>query len=235
MVNTNSVEDLRKELATVNKTIEETQAKVVILMKYRNDISNRIKQIMSETHKTLDITDFTGEDPVVEAMNTLNDTDEIRVEDVAYMLGITKAVLLDKVDSKQVKKIKLVYRNYKHTTLLLSVGYIKELLATNNKADKDKRKFIEDLFAAYYNESMQLDIKCTVGKLNYVPYEKPEYNDLTIKQLIVGGYNRGFVKFAHFSTLMKMLDSFNSLFFVDYNSHTVMRRTENRLIEVYSR
>lgn len=234
MVKINSVEDLRDELAHVNKKITELQFQVANLMKYRNDISNRIKQIMSESHETIDITDFTGDDPVIEAMNSLKDTDEIRVEDVAYMLGITKAVLLSNVDPSRIKKIKLIYKGYKHTTLLLNVGYIKELLAANNKADKEKRKFVEALFEAYYNESIQIDIKCPVWKLNFVPYEKPEYKNLTIKQLIVGGYNRGFVKFAHFSTLMKMLDSFNSPYFVDYNSRTIMRNTEKRIIQVYS-
>lgn len=234
MVEINSVEDLRTELVHVNKKITELQFQVSNLMKYRNDISNRIKQIMSESYKTIDITDFTGDDPVVEAMNSLKDTDEIRVEDVAYMLGITKAVLLSNVDPSRINKIKLIYKGYKHTTLLLSVGYIKELLAANDKADKEKRKFVEALFEAYYNESVQIDIKCPVWKLNFVPYEKPEYKNLTIKQLIVGGYNRGFVKFAHFSTLMKMLDSFNAPYFVDYNSRTIMRNTEKRIIQVYS-
>lgn len=235
MVDANSVDDLRRELASVDKSIIQAQFRVSNLMSYRNDICNRIKQIMSESNKTIDITEFNGEDPVLEAINTLDDTDEIRVEDVAYMLGITKAVLLSKVDSDQVKKIKLTNKRSSHTTILLNVGYIKELLATYNKADKEKRKFVEDLLDAYYKESMQIDIKATVGELNYVPYEKPEYKDLTIKQLITGGYNRGFVRFAHFSSLMKMLDSFNSLYFVNYSTHTVMRRTDKRIIIVYSK
>ena len=190
---------------------------------------------MSESITTIDISEFDDEDPVLEAMNTLKDTDEIRVEDVAYMLGITKGVLIAKIDPKQINKIRLVEKRHSHTTLLLNVKYIKELLATYNKADKKKRKFVEDLLDAYYKESIQIDIKATVGELNYVPYEEPEYKNNTIKHLIVEGYNRGFIKFAHFSTLMKMLDSYNSQYVIDYASHTVMKRNNKRIIKVFSK
>ena len=234
MVGINSVNELRKELDSVDKKITETQFQVSNLMRYRNDIANRIKQIMSESIKTIDISEFDAEDPVLEAMNTLKDTDEIRVEDVAYMLGITKAVLLAKVNPKQINKIILVEKRHSHTTLLLNVKYIKELLVTYNKADKEKRKFVEDLLD-YYKESMQIDIKATVGELNYVPYDVPEYKNKTVKRLIVEGYNRGFIKFAHFSTLMKMLDSYNSKYIIDYRSHTVMKRNNKRIIKIFSK
>lgn len=90
MIDTDSIEDLRKELELVNKEISNSRAKVNILSKYRKDITSRIKVLASRNTKTLDITKFTGDDPILEVMNTLKDSDEIVIDDVAYMFGITR-------------------------------------------------------------------------------------------------------------------------------------------------
>ena len=233
MISMNSVEELRKELDIVNKDITETQSKITMLGKYRNDILNRIRELDDESTMTLDISEFSGEDPLLEAMNTLRDTDEIRLSDVAYMLGLSKPTLLKKVDRTKVRKIKSLTNN-KHDVLLVSVEHIKELLVTYNKANKDKRKFVEDVLKYYYNRSLEINIRRPIRKLESLPYRKPEYEDLDMRQLIIAGYNRGFINSIRFNTLMRLLDSFNSPYFVDNRTHTVKKRKEKCIVTVYS-
>lgn len=233
MISINSVEELRKELDIVNKDITETQAKINRLMKYRNDITDRINRLQGETKKILTLDIFTGEDPILEAMNTLKDTDEIKVEDVAYMIGITKPTLMKIIDPSKVREVNLTDRR---STLLLNVGYIKELLSTHDEGDKDKRKYVEDLLSHYYWEGIPISIGRQMRFMESVPYIKPEYEKLNLRQLIIGGYNRGFVKSRIFTTMMRMLESYNSLYFIDPRTRTVDKRFKKRQpIVVYCR
>lgn len=234
MISINSLEDLRKELAIVNKDIADTQSKMTMLAKYRKDLLGRIRELEDETTVTLDISEFTGSDPILEAMNTLRDTDEIRLGDLAHILGVSKTTLLKKVNPAKVRKISRMDIN-KHAVLLVSVDHVKELLSAHNEADKDKREFVKDILEYYYNHSLEISIGLPMNRMKLIPYLKPEYKDLDLRELIIGGFNRGFIKTVRYNTVMRLLDSFNCPFYIDYFTRTVKKRKDNKcIITVFS-
>lgn len=234
MINTDSIEDLRKELELVNKEISNTRSKVNILSKYQKDITNRIKILASRNTKTLDITKFTGDDPILEVMNTLKDSDEIVIDDVAYMLGITRSTLLKRIDHSNIREVNLTSKD---TTLLLSVGYIKELLATYNKADKEKRKFVQKFLKYHYKNSFDISLRRQMRFYKTLPFKNPEYDRMNLRVLILDGYNRGLVKSRAFNSMIRMMNSFNAKLLIDsdYNTATTaVKRKGKHFITVYT-
>ena len=233
MINTDSIEDLRKELELVNKEISNSRTKVNILSKYQKDITNRIKILASRNTKTLDITKFTGDDPILEVMNTLKDSDEIVIDDVAYMLGITRSTLLKRIDHSNIREVNLTSKD---TTLLLSVGYIKELLATYNKADKEKRKFVQKFLKYHYKNSFNISLRRQMRFYKTLPFKNPEYDRMNLRVLILDGYNRGLVKSRAFNSMIRMMNSFNAKLLVDsdYYATTAVKRKGKHFITVYT-
>lgn len=151
------------------------------------------------------------------------------------MLGISVAVLLTKIDTKELRVFKYSNKRNSRTGKVLTVKYLKELLEEYNGGDIEKRKFVEALFKEHHENDMPLSLKSRVKDLPYKPYDKPEYENLTLKQLIIGGFNRGFIKFTHHSTMNKMLDTFNCKYTPDYYYHKAIGRPRSRLIKVYSK
>lgn len=233
MINTDSIEDLRKELELVNKEISNTRAKVNILSKYQKDITSRIKLLSSRNTKTLDITKFTGDDPILEVMNTLKDSDEIVIDDVAYMFGITRSTLLKRIDHSNIREVNLTPKD---STLLLSVGYIKELLATYNKADKEKRKFVQKFLKYHYKNSFDIDLRRQMRFYKSLPFKNPEYDRMNLRVLILDGYNRGLVKSRAFNSMIRMMNSFNAKLLIDtdYYAATAVKRKGKHFITVYT-
>lgn len=233
MINTDSIEDLRKELELVNKEISNARAEVNILSKYRKDITSRIKVLASKNTKTLDITKFTGDDPILEVMNTLKDSDEIVIDDVAYMFGITRSTLLKRIDHSNIREVNLTPKD---STLLLSVGYIKELLATYNKADKEKRKFVQKFLKYHYKNSFDISLRRQMRFYKSLPFKNPEYDRMNLRVLILDGYNRGLVKSRAFNSMIRMMNSFNAKLLIDtdYYSTTAIKRKGKHFITVYS-
>lgn len=232
-INTDSIEDLRKELELVNKEISNTRAKVNILSKYRKDITNRIKVLASRNTKTLDITKFTGDDPILEVMNTLKDSDEIVIDDVAYMFGITRSTLLKRIDHSNIREVNLTPKD---SILLLSVGYIKELLDTYNKADKEKRKFVQKFLKYRYKNSFDISLRRQMRFYKSLPFKNPEYDRMNLRVLILDGYNRGLVKSRAFNSMIRMMNSFNAKLLIDsdYYTTTAVKRKGKHFIIVYT-
>lgn len=232
----NSREDLQRELKKVDKDITKAETHLALLRTYRETIATSLKGLMESKRRIVNIGDFdNSDDPVKACLDSLDDSDEIRIEDVAYMLGITTAVLLTKIDTTQLRVFKYSNKRNSRTGKVLTVGYIKKLLEENDNGDIEKRKFVEDVFREYYENAMSLNIKSKVKDLLYKPYVRSEYEDLTLKQLIIAGFNRGFIKFTHYNTMLKMLDSFNCKYTLDYSSYRVMENSTNRFIKVYSK
>lgn len=232
----NSREDLQRELKKVDKDITKAETHLALLRTYRETIATSLKGLMESKRRIVNIGDFDGTiDPVKACLNSLEDSDEIRIEDVAYMLGISTAVVLTKIDTKQLRVFKYSNKRNSRTGKVLTVEYIKKLLEDNDNGDIEKRKFVEAIFKEYYENAMSLNIKSRVKDLLYKPYVRSEYEDLTLKQLIIAGFNRGFIKFTHYNTMLKMLDSFNCKYTLDYSSYRVMENSTNRFIKVYSK
>lgn len=232
----NSKEDLQKELKKVDGDIAKAEITLSTLHVYRQTIASRLSELMESKRRIVNIGDFDGTiDPVKACLNSLDDSDEIRIEDVAYMLGISVAVVMTKIDTKQLRLFKYSNKRNSRTGKVLTVEYIKKLLEENDNGDIEKRKFVEDVFREYYENAMSLNIKSKVKDLLYKPYVRSEYEDLTLKQLIIAGFNRGFIKFTHYNTMLKMLDSFNCKYTLDYSSYRVMENSTNRFIKVYSK
>ena len=231
----NSKEDLQKELKKVDKDITKAETHLALLRTYRETIATSLKGLMESKRRIVNIDFDNSDDPVKACLNSLDDSDEIRIEDVAYMLGISTAVLLTKIDTTQLRVFKYSNKRNSRTGKVLTVEYIKKLLEENDSGDIKKRKFVEDIFREYYENAMSLNIKSRVKDLLYKPYKHPEYENLTFKQLIISGFNRGFIKFTHYNTMLKMLDSFNCKYTLDYSSYRVMENSTNRFIKVYSK
>jgi hypothetical protein len=232
----NSREDLQKELKKVDKDIQKAEIRLSTLHVYRETIASKLSELTESKRRIVNIGEFDNAiDPVKACLNSLEDSDEIRIEDVAYMLGISTAVLLTKIDTNQLRVFKYSNKRNSRTGKVLTVEYIKKLLEDNDNGDIEKRKFVEDVFREYYENAISLSIKSRVKDLLYKPSERSEYEDLTLKQLIIGGYNRGFIKFTHYNTMLKMLDSFNCKYTLDYSSYRVMENSTNRFIKVYSK
>ena len=232
----NSREDLQRELKKVDKDITKAETHLALLHTYRESIASSLKGLMESERRIVNIGDFdNSDDPVKACLESLDDSDEIRIEDVAYMLGISTAVVLTKIDTNQLRVFKYSNKRNSRTGKVLTVEYIKKFLEDNNGGDIEKRKFVEDVFKEYYENAMSLNIKSRVKDLLYKPYKRPEYENMTLKQLIIGGYNRGFIKFTHYNTMLKMLDSFNCKYTLDYSSYRVMENSTNRFIKVYSK
>lgn len=232
----NSREDLQRELKKVDKDITKAETHLALLRTYRDSIATSLKGLMESKRRIVNIGDFdNSDDPIKACLNSLDDSDEIRIEDVAYMLGISVAVVMTKIDTKQLRLFKYSNKRNSRTGKVLTVEYIKKLLEENDNGDIEKRKFVEDVFREYYENAMSLNIKSKVKDLLYKPYVRSEYEDLTLKQLIIAGFNRGFIKFTHYNTMLKMLDSFNCKYTLDYSSYRVMENSTNRFIKVYSK
>lgn len=232
----NSREDLQKELKKVDADIVKAETNLAVLRTYRESIATSLKGLMESKRRVVDIGDFDNvNDPVKACLDSLEDTDEIRIEDVAYMLGISVAVLLSKIDTNQLRVFKYSNKRNSRTGKVLTVKYIKKVLEEYNSDDIKKRKYVEYIFKEYYENAMSLNIKTRVKDLLFKPYDNPEYNDLTLKQLIIGGFNRGFIKFNHYNTMIKMIDSFNCEYTLDYSSYRVTKKYTNKLIRVYSK
>ena len=232
----NSREDLQRELKKVDKDITKAETHLALLRTYRETIATSLKGLMESKRRIVNIDDFDNtDDPVKACLDSLEDSDEIRIEDVAYMLGISTAVVLTKIDTKQLRVFKYSNKRNSRTGKVLTVEYIKKLLEENDNGDIEKRKFVEAIFKEYYENAMSLNIKSRVKDLLYKPYVRSEYENLTLKQLIIAGFNRGFIKFTHYNTMLKMLDSFNCKYTLDYSSYRVMEKSTNRFIKVYSK
>ena len=232
----NSKEDLQRELKKVDGDIAKAEITLSTLHVYRQTIASRLSELMESKRRIVNIGDFDGTiDPVKACLNSLEDSDEIRIEDVAYMLGISVAVVMTKIDTKQLRLFKYSNKRNSRTGKVLTVEYLKKLLEDNDNGDIEKRKFVEDVFREYYENAMSLNIKSKVKDLLYKPYARSEYEDLTLKQLIIAGFNRGFIKFTHYNTMLKMLDSFNCKYTLDYSSYRVVENSTNRFIKVYSK
>ena len=232
----NSREDLQRELKKVDKDITKAETHLALLRTYRETIATSLKGLMESKRRIVNIGDFDNtDDPVKACLDSLDDSDEIRIEDVSYMFGISVAVLLSKIDTKELRVFKYSNKRNSRTGKVLTVEYIKKLLEENDNGDIEKRKFVEDVFREYYENAMSLNIKSKVKDLLYKPYVRSEYEDLTLKQLIITGFNRGFIKFTHYNTMLKMLDSFNCKYTLDYSSYRVMENSTNRFIKVYSK
>lgn len=232
----NSREDLQKELKKVDRNIKKSEIRLSTLRVYRETIASKLTELIESSRRVVNIGDFDdADDPVKACLESLDDTDEIRIEDVAYMLGISVAVLLTKIDTKELRVFKYSNKRNSRTGKVLTVKYIKKLLEEHNSDDIKKRKYVEYTFKEYHENAMSLNIKSRVKDLLYKPYDNPEYENLTLKQLIIGGFNRGFIKFTHYNTMLKMLDSFNCEYTLDYSSYRVMEKSTNKLIRVYSK
>lgn len=232
----NSREDLQRELKKVDKDITKAETHLALLRTYRESIATSLKGLMESKRRIVNIGDFdNSDDPVKACLNSLEDSDEIRIEDVSYMFGISVAVLLSKIDTKELRVFKYSNKRNSRTGKVLTVKYIKKLLEEHNSDDIKKRKYVEYIFKEYHENAMSLNIKSRVKDLLYKPYDNPEYENLTLKQLIIGGFNRGFIKFTHYNTMLKMLDSFNCEYTLDYSSYRVMEKSTNKLIRVYSK
>lgn len=232
----NSREDLQRELKKVDKDITKAETHLALLRTYRETIATNLKGLMESKRRIVNIGDFdNSDDPVKACLDSLDDSDEIRIEDVAYMLGISTAVVLTKIDTNQLRVFKYSNKRNSRTGKVLTVEYIKKFLEDNDGGDIEKRKFVEDVFKEYHENAMSLNIKSRVKDLLYKPYKRPEYENLTFKQLIIAGFNRGFIKFTHYNTMLKMLDSFNCKYTLDYSSYRVMENSTNRFIKVYSK
>lgn len=232
----NSREDLQRELKKVDKDITKAETHLALLRTYRETIATSLKGLMESKRRIVNIGDFDNtDDPVKACLDSLDDSDEIRIEDVAYMLGISVTVLLSKIDTNQLRSFKYSNKRNSRTGKVLTVEYIKKLLEDYNGGDIEKRKFVEAIFKEYHENAMGLNIKSRVKDLLYKPDDRPEYNNLTLKQLIIGGFNRGFIKFTHYNTMLKMLDSFNCKYTPDYYYHRVMGTPRSRFIKVYSK
>lgn len=232
----NSREDLQRELKKVDRNIKKSEIRLSTLRVYRETIASKLSELIESSRRVVNIGDFDdADDPVKACLESLDDTDEIRIEDVAYMLGISVAVLLTKIDTKELRVFKYSNKRNSRTGKVLTVKYLKELLEEYNGGDIEKRKFVEALFKEHHENDMPLSLKSRVKDLPYKPYDKPEYENLTLKQLIIGGFNRGFIKFTHYNTMLKMLDSFNCKYTLDYSSYRVMEKSTNRFIKVYSK
>lgn len=232
----NSKEDLQRELKKVDKDITKAETHLALLRTYRETIATSLKGLMESKRRIVNIGDFDNtDDPVKACLESLEDSDEIRIEDVAYMIGISVTVLLSKIDTNQLRSFKYSNKRNSRTGKVLTVEYIKKLLEDYNGGDIEKRKFVEAIFKEYHENAMDLNIKSRVKDLLYKPDDRPEYNNLTLKQLIIGGFNRGFIKFTHYNTMLKMLDSFNCKYTPDYYYHRVMGTPRSRFIKVYSK
>lgn len=232
----NSREDLQKELKKVDRNIKKSEIRLSTLRVYRETIASKLSELIESSRRVVNIGDFDdADDPVKACLESLDDTDEIRIEDVAYMLGISVAVLLTKIDTKELRVFKYSNKRNSRTGKVLTVKYLKELLEEYNGGDIEKRKFVEALFKEHHENDMPLSLKSRVKDLPYKPYDKPEYENLTLKQLIIGGFNRGFIKFTHHNTMNKMLDTFNCKYTPDYYYRRAMEKPRNRFIKVYSK
>lgn len=232
----NSKEELQKELKKIDGDIMKAETRLSTLRTYRETIASKLSELMESKRRIVNIGDFDGtDDPVKACLESLDDTDEIRIEDAAYMLGISVAVLLSKIDTDQLRVFKYSNKRNSRTGKVLSVKYIKKVLEEHNGGDNKKRKFVEEIFKAYHENAMSLSIKSRVKDLLYKPDDNHEYDNLTLKQVIIGGFNRGFIKFTHYNTMLKMLDSFNCKYTLDYSSYRVMEKSTNKLIRVYSK
>lgn len=235
-MNFNSKEDLQKELDQIDKDIKKAQLKVSNLLIYRETIAMRLNELMEGKRKVVNTSKFdNADDPIKELLNSLDDSDEIRIEDVAYLFGISVAVLLAKIDTKQLRVFKYSNKRTSRTGKVLKVGYLKKLLEKYNGGDIEKRRFVETLLKEYHENGMSLNVKHKIKDLLLVPEINHGYDELTLKQLIIAGFNRGFIKFTHYNTMLKMLDSFNCKYTLDYSSYRVMEKSTCRFIRVYSK
>lgn len=232
----NSKEDLQKELKKIDHDIMKAEIRLSTLHVYRETIASKLSELMESKRRIVNIGKFDDtDDPIKACLESLDDTDEIRIEDVAYMLGISVAVLLSKIDTNQLRVFKYSNKRNSRTGKVLTVEYVKKILEEHNGGDNKKRKFVEEIFKAYHENAMSLSIKSRVKDLLYKPDGRPEYDNFTLKQLIVAGFNRGFIKFTHYNTMLKMLDSFNCKYTLDYSSYRVMGKPTSRFIKVYSK
>lgn len=230
----NSKEDLQKELKKTDKEIKNAEIRLSALYTYRETVATRLSELIEKQRRVVNITDFDdADDPVKACLESLEDTDEIRIEDVAYMLGISVAVLLSKIDTSQLRVFKYSNKRNSRTGKVLTVKYIKKLLEEYNGGDIEKRKFVEAIFKEYHENDTPLSLKSKVKDFLYKPDGKPEYDNLTLKQLIVAGFNRGFIKFIRYNAINNMLDTFCCKYTPDYYYHKAMGRSRSRLIKVY--
>ena len=232
----NSKEDLQKELKKIDRNIKKAETRLSTLQAYRETIASKLTELIESRRRVVDIGDFgDADDPVKACLGSLDDTDEIRIENVASMLGISVAVLLSKIDTKELRVFKYSNKRNSRTGKVLTVKYIKRLLEEYNGGDIEKRKFVEAIFKEYHENNIHLSLKSRVKDLIYKPDGKPEYDNLTLKQLIVAGFNRGFIKFIRYNAMNEMLDTFCCKYTPDYYYRRAMEKPRNRLIKVYSK
>ena len=230
----NSKEELQKELKKIDKNIRKAETRLSTLQVYRETIASKLTELIESRRRVVDISDFgDADDPVKACLEYLDDTDEIRIEDVAYMLGISVAVLLSKIDTKELRAFKYSNKRNSRAGKVLTVKYLKTLLEEYNGGDIEKRKFVEALFKEHHENDMPLSLKSRIKDLPYKPDGKPEYDNLTLKQLIVAGFNRGFIKFIRYNAMNDMLDTFCCKYTPNYYYNRAMGRPNSRLIKVY--
>lgn len=166
----NSREDLQRELKKVDDDIAKAEINLTTLRLYRQTIADRLSQVMESKCKIVNVGDFIDTmDPIKACLNSLNDSDEIRIEDVSYMFGISVAVLLTKIDTKELRVFKYSNKRNSRTGKVLTVKYIKKLLEEHNIDDIKKRKYVEYIFKEYHENAMSLNIKSRVKDLLFKP------------------------------------------------------------------
>ena len=216
----NSKEDLQKELKKIDRNIKKTETKLSTLHDYRETIASKLTELIESRRRVVDISDFgDADDPVKACLESLD--------------GIFVTVLLSKIDTKELRAFKYSNKRNSRAGKVLTVKYLKKLLEEYNGGDIEKRKFVEAIFKEYHENDTPLSLKSKVKDLLYKPDSKPEYDNLTLKQLIVAGFNRGFIKFIRYNAMNNMLDTFNCKYTPDYYYHKAMGRPKSRLIKVY--
>ena len=95
---------LREELDSIDESMSLKRKEIEALKVKKEELREELYKHIQNNVKIVPYCSLESEDPANELLNMLNNKDEMELDDIAYILGITRSTLKARVDSTKINK-----------------------------------------------------------------------------------------------------------------------------------
>lgn len=230
---------LREELDSIDESMTLKRKEIESLKVKKEELREELYKHIQNNVKIVPYCSFEEEDPAITLLNMLNDKDEMELDDIAYILGITVSTLKARIDSTKIKK----YRRYdSRGTIMnrLEVGYIKSILDMK-KSNPKMRECLRYILKFHNTANVPLSISTPLKDMASPIGEYLKYKNMSVCDLISQGFGRGLITFPQYNTVVRMLESYNIGYTIrwmrssyrNYTSYTVKKDDNGMTVKIY--
>lgn len=230
---------LREELDSIDESMTLKRREIESLKVKKEELREELYKYIRNNVKIVPYCSFEEEDPAITLLNMLNDKDEMELDDIAYILGITVSTLKARIDSTKIKK----YRRYDSRGTIMSrleVGYIKSILDMK-KSNPKMRECLKYILEFHNTANIPLSISTPLKDMASPIGEYIKYKNMSVCDLIAQGFGRGLITFPQYNTVVRMLESYNFGYrlvwmrssYRNYTSYTVKKDDNGMSVKIY--